>query len=384
LYDAGINKVCFSTFRDDLEFSKLKTIFAKFDIKEVITESKIRLETHANIIKPIKGGSQAGFREKFNNENEYSAFLHLYNYMECLKRENFTENVTIVELNEINSAHMALDNITLRNMEILQNNYDYTSKNSLITSLNYCLTPHGQRLLRKWILNPLMNLKKIEARQNIALVLEEMNLSTIREDMKKVGDIERIMTKVFTNNPTVRDLSRFLEYLDLSGKAIKRFITLFVELVGGIDVNSPIVSNFVSSFCRSSFPISSNVMASNIRITSGCEEIVSMLSSLPEVSRILGEFEIKYKIDGNEIYPGDRGDELNALTEEFGNIKNRLAFYLEQQKEYLGCDTLRYRDLGKEIFQIEVPKGIRVPPDYIPVSGTSTIKRYYTAKLKSL
>lgn len=53
-------------------------------------------------------------------------------------------------------THMVLDGVSLSNLEVLRNSYDGGEKGSLWGFVNRCSTAFGRRLLRDWLLKPLL------------------------------------------------------------------------------------------------------------------------------------------------------------------------------------------------------------------------------------
>lgn len=53
-------------------------------------------------------------------------------------------------------SHMVLDGVSLANLEVLRNSYDGGEKGSLWAFVNRCSTPFGRRLLKDWLLKPLL------------------------------------------------------------------------------------------------------------------------------------------------------------------------------------------------------------------------------------
>lgn len=53
-------------------------------------------------------------------------------------------------------SHMVLDGVSLSNLEVLRNSSDGGEKGSLWAFVNRCSTPFGRRLLKDWVLKPLL------------------------------------------------------------------------------------------------------------------------------------------------------------------------------------------------------------------------------------
>ena len=59
-------------------------------------------------------------------------------------------------------THLILDSLTLRNLEILKNMRDNTKQGSLLSVFQSAQTPMGGRLLRNWLVRPLIDINEIQ------------------------------------------------------------------------------------------------------------------------------------------------------------------------------------------------------------------------------
>ena len=66
--------------------------------------------------------------------------------------------------------------------------------------------------------------------------------------------------------------------------------------------------------------------------------------------------------------------EYDEAVSNFKAVEEQLDEYLREQKKTLRSADIRYRDIGKEIFQLEVPAHIKVPNDYIVMSKTKVVR----------
>lgn len=114
--------------------------------------------------------------------------------------------------------YMALDEATLKNLEVLQAASTLSRKGSLLHVLDETQTPMGARLLHKWIRYPLLDVRAIGRRQEaIAELISRGGVRIqLRDILKKIGDIERIVGRVSVGAAGPKDLAalrRFLERL---------------------------------------------------------------------------------------------------------------------------------------------------------------------------
>jgi len=105
-------------------------------------------------------------------------------------------------------ASMLLDNATRRNLELAQSIRDGSSKGTLLALLDDTRTGAGSRLLRKWILQPLLSRERIERRQEAVGELRDNILlrRDCRDLLKSIGDIERLVSRCVAGTANGRDL----------------------------------------------------------------------------------------------------------------------------------------------------------------------------------
>ena len=111
-----------------------------------------------------------------------------------------TENDSLNHISRINRIlnedYMWLDQFSMKNLELV--NSLHPSGVSLLQILDHTKTPMGARLLRKWIMLPLTQIKKIHERQEKVtdLFKSPENISELDEILVQVGDMERLVGKV--------------------------------------------------------------------------------------------------------------------------------------------------------------------------------------------
>ncbi len=104
---------------------------------------------------------------------------------------------------------LMLDATTLRNLEITRNMREGGKRGSLLGVIDFTVTAMGGRLLRQWLESPLVNLLEIRLRHDA--VEELVNFPAIRhslrERLKSVYDLERILTRIEVGTANARDLT---------------------------------------------------------------------------------------------------------------------------------------------------------------------------------
>ncbi|CDZ16471.1 DNA mismatch repair protein MutS [Candidatus Johnevansia muelleri] len=106
-----------------------------------------------------------------------------------------------------------IDSASRKNLEINYNLQGGTT-NTLFTIMDTTMTAMGSRLLRRWLNSPLRNINIIETRQNaISLILKYNIIDKLRNSLKKIGDIERIISRIALKSASPRDIARLRDAL---------------------------------------------------------------------------------------------------------------------------------------------------------------------------
>ena len=103
---------------------------------------------------------------------------------------------------------MPLDEMTRRNLELVESLRGGESGGTLISVLDRTQTPMGSRLLRQWILTPLTEKSTIDSRlDSVALFARDpIGREAVRDALDGVRDIERLGSKAAAGRGTPRDL----------------------------------------------------------------------------------------------------------------------------------------------------------------------------------
>ncbi len=126
---------------------------------------------------------------------------------------------------------LVLDHSTRRNLELTQTVRDNIFYGSLLWAIDKTVTPMGGRALRRWLLQPLLEIKGISARQD---TIEELRENTeLRDDLrhllKNIYDLERLTGRVSSGSANAKDLLGLAQSL----VKLKEFMALTA------DCNSP-------------------------------------------------------------------------------------------------------------------------------------------------
>ncbi|HRQ53403.1 MAG TPA: DNA mismatch repair protein MutS [Ignavibacteriaceae bacterium] len=125
---------------------------------------------------------------------------------------NETQRVNLSHLNRISlynpSDYMILDFSTKRNLEITFSMNDGGREGSLISILDKTQTAMGGRLLKKWISAPLRDLDPIIKRHDSVeeLLKNKKVRKDLNENLKEIGDLERLISRICTGRATPREV----------------------------------------------------------------------------------------------------------------------------------------------------------------------------------
>ncbi|PLV60103.1 DNA mismatch repair protein MutS [Thermotoga sp. KOL6] len=151
-----------------------------------------------------------------------SALIKYVKYTMITENPNLKPPVLMSQKN-----FMLLDSATVENLSLVPGE---KGKN-LFDVLNHTETAMGARLLKKWILHPLVDRNRIEERLDIVERFKEdrIKLDRVRELLSNVRDLERIVARIEYNRAVPRDLVSLRETLRVLPK-LNEEISTFVSL----------------------------------------------------------------------------------------------------------------------------------------------------------
>ena len=134
------------------------------------------------------------------------------------------------------SETIALDAATRRNLE-LDVHPSGRIEHTLLGILDRTITPMGARELRRWLHRPLRDHGVLKRRyQAIGSLIERQRFEPLRETLRQIGDLERILARVALRSARPRDLSTLRDGL-LAAPALR-------EAIG--DCDSPLLGELIS------------------------------------------------------------------------------------------------------------------------------------------
>ncbi|MEH8028356.1 DNA mismatch repair protein MutS [Gallibacterium anatis] len=128
-----------------------------------------------------------------------------------------TQRTALPHINAISLSQerdfIVIDVASRRNLELTQNLAGGT-ENTLASVLDYCSTPMGSRLLKRWIHQPLRHKQTLLNRQNaVKNLIQQERYSDFKPLLQQIGDMERILARIALRSARPRDLTRLRQAL---------------------------------------------------------------------------------------------------------------------------------------------------------------------------
>ncbi|HUQ99944.1 MAG TPA: DNA mismatch repair protein MutS, partial [Gemmatimonadaceae bacterium] len=245
---------------------------------------------------------------------------------------------------------MPLDEMTRRNLELVESLRGSEVSGTLLGVLDRTLTPMGARLLRQWILAPLIDRIAIRSRLDAVETLTDILLrSALRDALDGVRDIERLAGKAAAGRSTPRELRAL-------GDSMAKLPQVDAALRKALD--APSLTRFTSLWDNCG---------------DLCEEIRNALVERPPISMADGET-IKIGFD-------PKLDEWRALRD---GGKDGIARIQAEERARTGIGSLKvgYNKVFGYFIEITNTNSHLVPPDYQRRQTLTGAERYVTPALK--
>jgi DNA mismatch repair protein MutS len=137
------------------------------------------------------------------------AAIHYLSETQHDKKQHITKLTRIEE-----DHYMWLDRFTIRNLELLNSPNENAS--TLLKIMDHTVSPMGSRLLKRWIILPLKNRQPIEERLDIVehLISNPETRQTLGQQILRIGDLERLISKVSVGKISPREIIHLKRSLD--------------------------------------------------------------------------------------------------------------------------------------------------------------------------
>ena len=255
----------------------------------------------------------------------------------------------ITSINRIpKDDYVWMDGFTIKNLEIFQS-FSRDGK-SLIDVIDKTISPMGGRLLKRWVALPSKNIKLIRKRHMIVkyLIDNETSLNSIQENIKEIGDLERLISKVATGKINPREI---------------------VQLKNSLAAIEPIKKLIKKSKEKSLKELSNSL--------DNCNQLRKL------IEKTLNEEAPVSILKGNSI-SSEFSKELKNLRSIAFSSKDFLNKMLQEQSEITGIPSLKISSNNVFGYYIEVRNTHKdkVPEQWIRKQTLVNAERYITDDLK--
>jgi DNA mismatch repair protein MutS len=249
---------------------------------------------------------------------------------------------------------MPLDEMTRRNLELLEPIRPGAGGTTLLEVLDHTVTPMGSRLLRQWLVAPLCVADRIRERHDAVevLVADSRGRDRLREALKGVRDLERLASRAANRRASPRDLGALRDSLD----------------------RLPCVAEALQGTARR-------------EISSELERIASEFDVLADLAAALRDTLVPdppAQLGERDTIRAGADRELDEARDLRDGGKRFIASLQARERERTGIQSLKVGYHKVFGYYLEVTRAQRhaVPPDYERRQTLANAERYVTPELK--
>ncbi|MFA6231610.1 MAG: DNA mismatch repair protein MutS [Rhodanobacter sp.] len=262
------------------------------------------------------------------------------------------------------SETIALDAATRRNLE-LDTHPSGRTEHTLLGVLDETVTPMGARLLRRWLTRPLRSRELLRQRhQAIGMLIDSRRHESLREQLRSIGDLERILARIALRSARPRDLSTLRD-----GLAAASDLGAII-----LDRENQEAAIHGRTIQQERAPLLAELAA---RIGDHADTATLLARAVVEQPPVLQR-------DGGVIADG-----YDAELDELRRLSTHADQYLveleEREKAASGISTLKVGYNRVHGYYIEISRGQsdKAPTHYTRRQTTKNAERYITEELKT-
>jgi DNA mismatch repair protein MutS len=265
-----------------------------------------------------------------------------------------TQKTSLTHLDRLLPYHtgttLEIDESTRRSLEIIRTMREGRREGSLLAVLDRTVTAMGSRLLADWVANPLVNLATIDQRLDaVAEFVADARLADdVREKLRGIYDIQRLLARITTGRASPRDLSHI-------GQTLSALPAVKAKLTG----------------CKSELL---SWLETEIDL---CPEIRARLEAA-----LLNDCPLQSR-EGGIIRAGFNAD-LDTMRELAAGGKQWIARYQAEESARTGISTLKvgFNKVFGYYIEVTHTHGDKIPANYIRKQTVKNAERYITPELK--
>ncbi|MFH0780234.1 MAG: DNA mismatch repair protein MutS [Parcubacteria group bacterium] len=273
---------------------------------------------------------------------------NLFGYLKETQKTNLKHIAKITRYNF--KDFMALDEATIRNLELFENQSTAGYEGSLLSVIDRTLTNQGGRLLRRWLAMPLLKIEEINERLSAIKEMKSDHLfmKNLAENLKQMADLQRLIGRIGCRRANARDLV-----------ALKNSLKLIPQIKSLLEnKNASLLNKF--------------------------------FVQLPELGELVDLLENVF-IDEPPAMTNEGGmvkdgynDQLDELRQISRNAKDWMASFQAKEVERTGISSLKVRFNNVFGYYIEISNSNldQAPLDYTRKQTLANAERFITPELK--
>lgn len=297
------------------------------------------------LMKQFGTTSLKGFGVEGLTEGIIAAGAALYYLQET--QHDKTEHISYLTRIE-EDRYVWLDKFTTRNLELIHSPNE--NAKTLLDVIDQTVTPMGSRMMRRWIMLPLKDKDAIEERLQVVdnLVRNRDFAINLRQHVKSIGDLERLISKVAVGRINPRELLQLKRSLQ-EIEAVKEVCSKVEE----------------PCFARLGEQLN------------GCRIIAE------RIEREIQE-DPPVRVEKGNVIAAGVNEELDRLRNISGSGKEYLASLQQQESERTGIPSLKVGFNNVFGYYLEVTNAhkSKVPPEWNRKQTLTNAERYITPELK--
>ena len=297
------------------------------------------------LLKQFETSSLKGFGIH-NMENAIVASGAILFYLDITQHTQIGHITAISRIEE--EKFVRLDRFTIRNLELV-NPMNEEGK-SLLDVINRTISPMGARMLRRWILFPLKDVKQITDRLDVVeyFFKDSEGRELLKRHLEVIGDMERLVSKVAVGRISPRET---------------------VQLKNALKAIAPI-----KEYCENS---------DNPVIRSFGDQLNACATIRDRIERELNPDAPNATNRGNVIREGV-DDELDKLRDIAYSGKDYLMHIQQRESERTGIPSLKiaYNNVFGYYIEVRNTHKDKVPEEWIRKQTLVSAERYITQELK--
>jgi DNA mismatch repair protein MutS len=270
----------------------------------------------------------------------------------CLQYLNEAEHKSLEHITQIqrieSEQFVWIDRFTARNLELIYPMHDKGV--SLLNIIDKTIAPMGSRMMKRWVAMPLKNKIAIEERLSAVehLILEQENAHILIQNIKTIGDLERIISKVSLLKITPREINQ-----------LKKALLSLID---------------IKNICFSSNNITLKKIGEQINLCSSIQEKIE--NTIEELAPVAIQ-------KGNTIKFGV-SNELDDLRNISTSGKDYLSQLQHKEIERTGIASLKigFNNVFGYFLEVRNTHKEKVPEDWIRKQTLVSAERYITPELK--